>query len=158
MNGVIIWIKANYKKIGIILFIIFCVIWIIWSGWNNYNSSIRLRGIETNLANLGAVISSQDSSIRELQSDYNRIAEISSKWEAGLGKLDQISRAIEAGNRRSEEIYRGLTGSITSLKGGFSSIESDLNKLSADLKGFGTAEGSDLELIRQALEILNGVH
>lgn len=158
MNGIITWFKTNYKKIGITFLIAFCVSWIIWSGWNDYNSSARLRQIEANLANLGAVLSSQDSSIRELQSDYSRIAEISRKWEEGLGKLDQISRAVEAGNRRAEEIYRGLTGSINSLKGGFSSIESNLDKLSADLKKLGTAEGSDLELIREALKILNGVH
>lgn len=119
------------------------------------NLNRRLREVETNISNIGEEVSASGVLIGQLETNYNGIAESVGKFQERIEKIDGIARAIEAGNRRQEEIFRNLNAGIVKIQSGFSGIESSVKKLSSNLNGLELSMGESFDLVREGLEILN---
>jgi len=150
------FIKKNSKYIiGVILVI--SIGWGIYSGINSRIINGKLREAERNLTDLGEKISVADSTIRSLKDDNNRFKEIIDRSDERFAILDEIQRGIASGNRRTEEIYRSIAGGITKIQSGLSGIEKNFGKLDNTINQLGDSMDGNLDLIREGLEILNGV-
>ena len=157
MNEIITFIKKHWKVIDIGILVLLFIGNSIFSGILNINSNRRLREAQNNLREFGEKVSASNILIGELKADNSGITEIAGRIEIRVTKIDDIYRAVEAGNRRQEELARGITAGISKIQNGLSSIESNIGKLSADFGQLGDSFSGSLDLINEGIAILNGL-
>lgn len=157
MNEIITFIKKNWKVINIGILVLLFIGNSIFSGILNINSNRRLREAQNNIREFGEKVSASNILIGELKADNSGITEIAGRIEIRVTKIDDIYRAVEAGNRRQEELARGITAGISKVQNGLSGIESNLGKLSADFGQLGDSFSGSLDLINEGIAILNGL-
>lgn len=157
MNEIIIFIKKNWKAIGIGILVLLFIGNSVFSGILNINSNRRLSEAQNNIREFGEKVSATNSLVGELKADNSGIAEIAGRIETRVTKIDDIYRAVEAGNRRQEELARGIAAGISKVQNGLSGIESNVGKLSKDFNQLGDSFSGSLDLINEGLAILNGL-
>lgn len=149
--------KTNLKIIAVGVAFLLVLAFGIYSGItaNRYRNS--LRKAESDLRGVNEKLSASSLEIERLRSSNLVLETAIKRWGERDTRLDGIREAIEAGNRREEEVYRALAAGIGRIEGGLSVIKTSVGSIEVANSGIREALSGSVALIEEGTAIIRGL-